>query len=125
MTIRPIGSQAFLHKVYGSTCRADTGGVRTGTSDTLSEITRWQRQRGRDGGGERETEIETHDALQPELPYQRQPSAQYGRPHQPSDLLTNEWERCQSAQRTGERRSSLLPGIIAQRRGGTTLASEG
>lgn len=54
----------------------------------------------------------------------RQPSAQYGRPHQPSDLLTNEWERCQSVPAQRERRSSLLPGIIALRCGGTTLASE-
>ncbi|MEQ2170944.1 hypothetical protein GOODEAATRI_005551 [Goodea atripinnis] len=36
-------------------------------------------------------------------PEERKEHTQYDRPHQSSDLLTNEWERCQSARRTGER----------------------
>lgn len=79
---------------------------------------------GRDGGGWRKRDGEMWRRASARAS-QRRLSAQYGRPHQPSDLLTNEWERCQSACGAGERRSSLLPGIIAQQCGGTALASEG
>lgn len=106
MTIRPIGSQAFLSG--GGTqiqrSRVDTGGVRAGANDTLSEITRWQRWRGK--GWRRIQKRRERDAAErssPSFPLWRQPSAQRVRPHQPSDLLTNEWERCQSATAHRER----------------------
>lgn len=53
---------------------------------------------GKEGGRERERETRRCASARAS---QRQPSAQYGRPHQPSDLLTNEWERCQSVRRGG------------------------